>query len=142
MAANGPTSNRPLGFWLKLLDSLIDQQFAASLEEHGLTRRQWQLMNLLHGGAASVDELDAAIAPFLDGEESSTEHLDELVESEWVRLESSRYSLTDRGTESFAKLRVVVEQSREVVAGDVTDAEYRSTLDVLERMARNLGWNG
>lgn len=136
--------SRPIGFWLKLVDSLIDRQFAASLEEHGLTRRQWQLMNLLHGGPATVTELDTAVAPFLDAEsdESSLEHLEELVESEWVRLESGQYSLTERGTESFAKLRVVVEQSREVVAGNVTDTEYQATVDVLERMARNLGWDG
>ena len=32
-------ATRPLGFWLKLVDSLIDEQFAATLEEHGVTRR-------------------------------------------------------------------------------------------------------
>ena len=36
-------NQRPIGFWLKLVDSLIDEQFASTLEEHGVTRRQWQL---------------------------------------------------------------------------------------------------
>lgn len=136
--------SRPIGYWLKLVDSLIDQQFAASLEEHGLTRRQWQLMNLLHGGPATVQELDTAVSPFLyaGSDESSTEHLDELVDSEWVHLEETRYSLTERGTESFGKLRVVVERSREVAADNVSPDEYDTTIAVLERMARNLGWDG
>ncbi|MCU1534906.1 MAG: transcriptional regulator, partial [Glaciihabitans sp.] len=33
---------RPIGFWLKLVDRMIDEQFAATIEEHGVTRRQWQ----------------------------------------------------------------------------------------------------
>jgi hypothetical protein len=35
-------AQRPSGFWLKLVDSLITEQFAASLEAHGVTRLQWR----------------------------------------------------------------------------------------------------
>ncbi len=56
---------RPIGFWLKLVDRLIDEQFAATLEEHGVTRRQWQLLNVLSREPATVEQLDAAVAPFL-----------------------------------------------------------------------------
>jgi len=33
------TDQRPIGFWLKLVDRLIDERFALTLEEHGVTRR-------------------------------------------------------------------------------------------------------
>lgn len=135
-------AQRPIGFWLKLVDQLIDQQFGSTLEEHGITRRQWQLMNVLDGEPASLEVLDEAVAPFLDddAQESSAEHLGELVESEWVRLEAGTYSLTERGTTSFGVLREVVGRNRDIVAQNISETEYAATLDVLERMARNLGW--
>lgn len=55
---------RPLGYWLKLVDSLITEQFTESLEEHGVTRKQWQLLNVLARGPATGGELTAALAPF------------------------------------------------------------------------------
>ena len=130
---------RPLGFWLKLVDRLIEERFHALLEEHGVTRRQWQLLNILERGPASLAQLDAAVAPFLDdgGTESSAAHLAELVESGWV---AEGYTLTDTGRTAFEGLRVVVGEVRQSTAEGVTEAEYAATVDVLERMAHNLGW--
>lgn len=136
-------AQRPIGFWLKLLDAKIDEQFAATLEEHGVTRRQWQLMNVLDLGPAPLTELNRAVAPFLDADsdESSTEHLEELVESEWVHVDVDAYSFTDQGKTAFGRLREVVARTRGTVADGITEQEYAQTLDVLERMARNLGWS-
>ena len=137
-------AQRPIGFWLKLVDELIDQQFATTLEEHGVTRRQWQLMSLLTQQPATLAELDEAVAPFLDSNEheSSAEHLEELVESEWVTLDDGRYALTERGQTSFGRLSEVVGRNREVISEGISEDEYGTTLTVLERMARNLGWQG
>ncbi len=134
---------RPIGFWLKLVDDLINEQFDGTLEEHGVTRRQWQLMNVLRDGPAIRPELDQAVAPFLDAgsEETSAEHLEELLESEWVSADGETYQLTDLGTTSFVRLSEVVTRSREQVTQDISTDEYDTTLNVLERMARNLGWN-
>ena len=52
------TTVRPIGFWLKLVDRLIDDGFARTLEEHGVTRRQWQLLNVLSRQRATVEQLD------------------------------------------------------------------------------------
>ena len=41
--------DRPIGYWLKKLDRLIDNHFDLQLSNAGLTRRQWQLLNLLRG---------------------------------------------------------------------------------------------
>ena len=46
---------RPIGYWLRLVDGLIDDQFAGTLDEHGVTRMQWQLLNVLARGQASVE---------------------------------------------------------------------------------------
>lgn len=141
------TDPRPIGFWLKLVDRLIDEQFAATLEEHGVTRRQWQLLNVLARGPATVEQLNAAVAPFLapaseqGPAESSVEHLTELIESAWVDATVSGYELTERGRVALERLGEVVAEQRAVSTEGVSDEEYRATVSVLERVARNLGWN-
>ena len=136
-------SPRPIGFWLKLVDRMIDEQFASTLEEHGVTRRQWQLLNVLSREPATVEQLDAAVAPFLSAEldETSADHLAELVDSGWVDSSTAAYQITDRGRTAFDKLEAVVIAQRTLVAEGVSADEYEQTVSVLERMARNLGWS-
>jgi len=142
------TDQRPIGFWLKLVDRLIDEQFASTLEEHGVTRRQWQLLNVLSRGHATLADLDEAVAPFLaasvDGAppESSAEHLTELIDSAWVDATPTGYEVTERGRAAFARLADVVAEQRTVIAQGITDAEYLATVNVLTRVAKNLGWTG
>ena len=57
------TARQPLGYWLKTLDALITEQFTDSLEEHGVTRLQWQLLNVLSRGPATEADLGALLAP-------------------------------------------------------------------------------
>ena len=134
---------RPIGFWLKLVDRLIDEQFASTLEEHGVTRRQWQLLNVLTKEPATVEQLDAAVAPFLSAEqdESSVEHLAELVDSGWVVVVSTRYDVTERGRTALDRLTAVVGTQRTLVTQGLTQEQYDETLRVLETMARNMGWS-
>ncbi len=145
-------ASRPIGFWLKLVDQLIDERFASTLEEHGVTRRQWQLLNVLSRGPATVEQLDAAVAPFLSaststgtepGEpESSAEHLGELIESAWVDATATGYELTERGRTAFDALAETVGELRAELSDGLTPEQYQQTVDALERMARNLGWAG
>ena len=138
---------RPIGFWLKLVDRMIDEQFASTLEEHGVTRRQWQLLNVLAQEPSTVEQLDAAVAPFLvaatDGgeRESSVEHLTELIDSAWVDATPTGYELTERGRIALDKLSEVVAAQRTLATEGVSPEEYEQTVAVLERVARNLGWN-
>lgn len=134
-------SPRPIGFWLKLVDRLIDEQFASTLDEHGVTRRQWQLLNVLTTEPATVDALDAAVAPFVVDGESSGEHLAELVESGWVSVSVGTYALEERGRAALDRLSQVVSAQRTLVTEGLTQAQYDETLRVLETMARNLGWS-
>ena len=133
---------RPVGYWLRLVDGLIDDQFARTLDEHGVTRMQWQLMNVLARGQASVEMLDAAVKPFLSGSgETTIDHLTELIESAWVDATPTGYELTDRGHGALDRLTNVVSAQRTEMAAGVTEDEYFTTTRTLERMARNLGWS-
>lgn len=140
-------AQRPIGYWLKLVDSLISEQFATSLEEHGVTRRQWQLLNLLGDKPHTSEELMSALAPFFDevspeGEPASpAEHLAELLESGWVAQDGDSYALTDRGKISLERLTELVEGMRERSSAGVTQEQYETTIATLQRVATNLGWS-
>jgi hypothetical protein len=62
-ADQGPADRRPIGFWLKLVDRLID----AVLGDAGLTRRHWQVLNLLQTQPVTLQRIDTQLAPFLRG---------------------------------------------------------------------------
>jgi hypothetical protein len=133
---------RPIGYWLRLVDGLIDEQFARTLDEHGVTRMQWQLLNVLARGQASVEMLDAAVAPFLvAGGETTLDHLTELIESAWVDATPTGYELTERGHGALDRLTNVVAEQRTLMSAGVTEGDYLTTVSTLERMATNLGWS-
>jgi len=136
------TDQRPIGFWLKLVDRLIDERFAETLDEHGVTRRQWQLLTVLSRDPATVAQLDEAVAPFLSAadDESSAEHLSELIESGWVDATAAGYEVTERGRVAYERLAEVVAANRAKASEGITEQEYRETIDVLERLATNLGY--
>lgn len=141
------TDQRPIGFWLTLVDRLITDEFAEALEEHGVTRRQWELLKVLSRGSASVAQLDSALAPFLaratveTDAESSAEHLSELIESGWVDSTASGYELTERGRVAYDKLAEVVELGRDKATDGISPEEYTAMTGTLERIARNMGWS-
>ena len=146
------TEQRPIGYWLTVVDRLLEEQFASTLEEHGVTRRQWQLLNVLAQGEATVEKLDLAIAPFLaagtpasGGEpagaaESSMDHLAELIESDWVEASGTSLRLTERGSGAIERLSLVVASQRTAITSGVTEEEYLTTLSVLQRVASNMGY--
>ena len=135
-------ATRPIGYWLKLVDRLIDERFDETLEEHGVTRRQWQLLGALSRQDATLEQLNTEIAPFLDAdtEESSASHLAELMESGWVTLDGDTYAISEQGRVAYDRLSTVVQGIRDAVADGFDEDEYATTLNALERMARNLGW--
>lgn len=136
---------RPIGYWLKLVEQLIDRQFERTLDDHGITLLQWQLLNVLARGVSTVEQLDEAIAPFHAGgtsPESAVEHLSELIDSAWVDATPAGYELTERGRVAFGTLADVVSHQRVQVTQGVSEHEQAQTADVLERMARNLGFTG
>jgi len=136
------TTTRPIGFWVRLIDALIENHVADLLDEHGVTRTQWQLLNALSRGPASTEQLDVTLGPFLarGDSESSDDHLVELSESGWVVTKGGENALTDRGRTAFTRLSDVVAACRETTPSGVTDDELTTAVSVLERMARDLGW--
>ena len=140
--ATVPTDRRPIGFWLKLVDRLIDEGFERLLDRAGLTRRHWQALTALQAGPTTVRELDARLAPFLDDQEPTTRPVvDDLAARGWVAWSGDGHAAsTQAGAAAHGDLLADVSAQRRRVGDGVTAEEYQATVAVLQRMAANLGW--
>ena len=123
--------NKPIGWWLKEVDRLLEDSFERVLAADGLTRRQWQALN----AAAGPESIAAALAPFLTGDPAElTAVTDSLVERGWL----SGDELTAAGLEALEALTAKVQALRRRVTAGVSDQEYGATVGVLRRMTENL----
>jgi hypothetical protein len=49
--------NKPIGYWLKTLDRLIDEYFDRAPADQGVQRRHWQILNILQASPAPDAEI-------------------------------------------------------------------------------------
>jgi DNA-binding MarR family transcriptional regulator len=115
--------NKPIGWWLKELDRLLESSFEQVLASDGLTRRQWQTLNAV------------TLAPFLAGDPGElSAAVDPLTARGWLQDER----LTDAGQAALDGLKAKVQTQRARVTAGITGEEYAATIGVLRRMAGNL----
>jgi DNA-binding MarR family transcriptional regulator len=132
-------SERPIGYWLKKLDRLIDEQFEQQLGEVGLSRRQWQLLNLLENGPRSAPELDDELEPFVqDSPDELSDALSGLITRGWAGSQDNVVRLTETGQAQFELIKARVTGLRQSMTIGISREEYQATIDVLARMAANL----
>ena len=131
---------RPIGYWLKHLDRLIEENFARTLAGEGLTRRHWQVLNTLQTAPSSRDAIAEALAPFLAGDPGAAGPVvDDLVGRGWVAADpNDELALTEAGTRARAALLERVAGTRRLLVQGISDEEYLATVDVLRRKAENL----
>ncbi|WOQ70653.1 hypothetical protein RYJ27_05510 [Microbacterium limosum] len=120
-------SDRPLGYWLRLVDALISREFDTRLAEPGADRRDWMLLNIIDGTHAW------ARAP-------RGKRMRRLEDRGWIEQNGSGdWTLTDAGREMKARLAEAVSGIRERVSGAVSPEDYATTIATLQAMARELG---
>jgi hypothetical protein len=137
-----PADRRPIGFWLKLVDRLIDEGFDAVLGEAGLTHRHWQVAEPAadRAGDPPADRHPAGAVPSRRrGDDPSVP--DDLEARGWVTwTEDQQATLTELGAAAHADLLEKVSQRRARLSAGISPQEYTATIEVLRRMAVNLGW--
>jgi DNA-binding MarR family transcriptional regulator len=132
-------SERPIGYWLKQLDRLIDEKFERQLGEAGLSRRQWQMLNLLEDGPRSVPEMQSELEPFLqEAPDDLTSALSGLVTRGWADSQDNIVNLTATGQAQFELIKARGAEVRQALTTGISVEEYQTTIDTLARMAANL----
>lgn len=126
---------RPVGWWLRLVDGLVEDAVEDAFRRHGLARRHWQVLNVVLEGAADETAVAEELAPFTD---DAATPLADLRERGWVTPAGEPLALTEAGREAQEDLLVDVTAVRERSVEGVPEADLRTTLATLRRMARNL----
>ncbi|MGC5014263.1 MarR family winged helix-turn-helix transcriptional regulator [Streptosporangium sp. DT93] len=130
--------SRPLGYWIKHLHGLLEGSLDDHLSRHGLTRRHWQVLNVVAVGSPTPAELDTTLAPFLDEEVPTLRPVTgDLRERGWVRGED-RLTLTPAGVQAHEEVGALVNTTRARATEGVGTEEYLTAIGVLERMSANL----
>lgn len=132
--------HRPIGYWLKEIDRLIEQNFGELLAAEGLTRRHWQVLNTVAARPMGRAEIDSALAPFLSDDQPSTAPIvEDLLFRGWLEgLGDGSFAVTADGRAEHTSLQDKVTANRLRLTEGVTAEEYAAVVDLLERMATNL----
>jgi DNA-binding MarR family transcriptional regulator len=131
---------KPIGYWLKELDRLIEETLDRALADEGVTRRDWQLLNALEPTPALRAEVVEALRPFWGVEAAEPDAvLDGLITRGWaLRDPEDRFSLSPEGDAARTVLLERVKELRTAIADGVTPEQYNTTIETLARMAENL----
>jgi len=131
---------RPIGYWLKHLDRLIEAAAERTFAEEKLTRRHWQIMNILRESPQDAAGLTKAIRAFWDpGAITLDEVTGELTRRGWLTQDDAgRYTLTPAGQAGHAAVKTKVHGIRSTFVTGLTEQDYRATVQVLQRMAENM----
>jgi DNA-binding MarR family transcriptional regulator len=132
--------DKPIGYWLKRLDQLIESAFGRVFAEQELSRRHWQVLNVLHPAPLDATALAEALRPFWEpGAITAADVIRDLTERGWVGLDDEgRYALTPAGLAGHAEVKAKVDAVRATVIDGLTEAEYYTTMRALQQMTANL----
>jgi DNA-binding MarR family transcriptional regulator len=133
----GVDRQRPIGWWVKRLDELLEQGLDDVVAVEGLTRRHWQALDSLAGGPADRAQLAAALASFAPPGEVD-DVVAGLVARGWVGETGGVLAPTADGRAAHARLAGAVAGFRRRVTEGMPREEYAQTVAGLARMVGNL----
>ncbi|MCZ9880869.1 MarR family transcriptional regulator [Arthrobacter sp. B2a2-09] len=130
--------NKPIGYWIKRLDTALEAHLDSTLARLKLSRRQWQTLNVLAETPLSPEDLDGILNPFWGGDTRRREsELAALVGRGMIIMVDARISLSELGHAKRAEALRLVEDSRQDLSMGIGIDEYAMALSVLERMTLN-----
>lgn len=136
------TGQAPIGYWLKHADEVITKHVNQVLQDHGFTRFRWQVLNILYEkGTTTRSNVWEIMKSFIDADQLD-EILNGFVQEAWLVKhgdgEVTELMLTNAGkAEREAIFQLQSEVRRRAMQG-ISDQEYTTVIDVLQRMVNNL----
>jgi len=122
--------------------TLIEAHFDATLADLGLSRRHWQVLNLLSETARTRTELEQSLAPFWQDPAAELEvglrGPDGLLTRGWVGDDQSDLALTGQGRAVLREAATRVAEIRRRLVDGLTAQQYAETVQILSVMAGNV----
>jgi len=144
MATSADLRNTPIGYWLKQADLVLTEHLGRALDDHGLTRFHWQVLNLLNQrGPTTRAAVSEAMRLFVDAA-GVDGILDDLAGRGWLwRREhggtgTTELALTDEGRQGHARVFELVDATRRRSQEGISEEDYATVIRTLQRMVANL----
>jgi DNA-binding MarR family transcriptional regulator len=136
------TKHKPIGYWLKHADNVITEHIDRVLSENGFTRSRWQVLNIVYqAGTITRGGLFDTMQTFIDARQLD-EIIEEFVEEGWMvtfgERDGEQLTLTDAGKVRRETVFELQSEVRRRAMKGITEQEYATVVDVLERMVGNL----
>jgi DNA-binding MarR family transcriptional regulator len=128
-------AQRPIGWWVKHLDALLEDVVDGAVAGEGLTRRHWQVLHTLAEAPADDATLAHALADFAADVPAVAA---DLTGRGWVARSAGSLALTEDGRTAHERLERAIGRVRRHVADGLSRQEYERTVLVLRRMAENI----
>ena len=127
---------RPIGWWVRRLDALLEEAVDTAVSAEGLTRRHWQVLHSLAEGGTSEAAVQETLADF-PGDVGAV--VTDLAARGWVdRPAPGSAQLTEDGLAAHDRVFRAVGRVRRHVADGLSRQEYERTILVLSRMVQNM----
>jgi len=127
---------RPIGWWVRRLDPLLEEAVDAAVAGEGLTRRHWQVLHSLAEGEVSEVAVHDALRDFR-GDVGAV--VADLAARGWVtRPAPGHVELTEDGVAAHDRMSRAVGRVRRHAADGLSRQEYERTILVLSRMVENM----
>ena len=142
MTQRDVAKQKPIGYWLKYADEVVTEHVDRVLSDNGFTRSRWQVLNIVYqAGTITRGGVFDTMQTFI-----STRQLDEIidgfVEEGWLAKagegDGAQLALTEAGKAKRETVFKLQSEVRRRAMQGITEQEYATVIDVLERMVRNL----
>ncbi len=136
------SKQQPIGYWLKHADKVITEHVDRVLSDNGFTRFRWQVLNIIYqAGTITRSGLFDTMQTFIDARQLD-ELIDGFVEEGWMikygEGDSTELRLTEAGKDKRETLFELQSEVRRRAMRGITEQEYTTIIDVLQRMVKNL----
>ncbi|MFE6779581.1 MarR family winged helix-turn-helix transcriptional regulator [Streptomyces sp. NPDC057702] len=133
---------QPIGYWGWAASKAVVDFIRAGLRDVGLTQPQWWTLHQVaeHPTGRTRAEITAVLGGYLDvGDDLATE-IDATLERGLLAPDASgRLRFTEAGEALYARAAAVQRANRATIHEGVSDAEFLTTMKVLQRMIHNTG---
>ena len=140
-------AHQPAAYWTGVAYEALIAYTRARHAEYGFTQPGfWLLRNLStndlwpSGRGRTIGELEHAMSTYLRPEDDLASEADILIGRGWLtRDDDGRLTITTEGDEARVSLAAHAPEVRAAIHEGIDDADYVTTLKVLQRMIRNVG---
>jgi DNA-binding MarR family transcriptional regulator len=142
VAQRDVTKQQPIGYWLKRADEAITEHADRVLSDNGFTRFRWQVLNIIYqAGTITRSGVLDTMQTFIDARQLG-EIIDRFAKEGWLversEGDTAQLTLTEAGKDKREALFELQSAVRRRAMRGITEQEYTTVIDVLQRVVKNL----